>query len=96
MALPLAPIAIVALRYGAVALTTYTIARSIDRGRRDQRVEDALDEAPEGLTARREKSAESEQVNATARMRRVIRFGESGPGVEIDAVGLTRFRFRKV
>ena len=46
--------------------------------------------------ARREKTEDSEQVNATARMRRVIRLGENGPGVEIDAVGLTRIRFRKV
>ncbi|MCK0126630.1 hypothetical protein MWU76_19725 [Gelidibacter sp. F2691] len=96
MALPLAPIAVVALRYGAVALTTYAIARSVERGRRDQRVEDALDEAPEGLTARREKAADSEQVNATARMRRVIRLGENGPGIEVDAVGFTRIRFRRV
>jgi rhamnogalacturonyl hydrolase YesR len=96
MALPLAPIAAGALRYGAVALTTYAIARSVERGRRDQRVEDALDEAPEGLTARREKAEDSEQVNATARIRRVIRLGENGPGVEIDAVGLTRIRFKKV
>ncbi|SMR82248.1 hypothetical protein SAMN04488030_2594 [Aliiroseovarius halocynthiae] len=96
MALPLAPIAVVALRYGAVALTTYAIARSVERGRRDQRVEDAFDEMPEGLTAHREKAQEHEQVNATARMRRVIRLGENGPGIEVDAVGLTRIRFKKV
>lgn len=91
MALPLAPIAAVALRYGTVAIATYAIARSVERGRRDQRAEDALDDTPEGLTARHE----DEQVNATARMRRVIRLGENGPGVEIDAVSLTRIRFRK-
>ncbi|WP_432448263.1 hypothetical protein [Aliiroseovarius marinus] len=92
MALPLAPIAAVALRYGTVAVATYALARSVERGRRDQRAEDALDDAPEGLTARRER----EQVNTTARMRRVIRLGENGPGFEIDAVSLTRIRFRKV
>lgn len=92
MPLPLAPIAAFALRYGTVAVATYAVARSVERGRRDQRHEDALDDAPEGMTARRDK----EQVNATARMRRVIRLGSNGPGIEIDAVGLTRIRFRKV
>lgn len=92
MALPLAPIAAVALRYGAVALATYALARSVERGRRDQRAEDALDDAPEGLTAHKD----GEQVNTTARMRRVIRLGANGPGIEVDAVSLTRIRFRKV
>lgn len=92
MPLPLAPIAAFALRYGTVVVATYAVARSVERGRRDQRHEDALDDAPEGMTARRDK----EQVNATARMRRVIRLGSNGPGIEIDAVGLTRIRFRKV
>ena len=96
MALPLAPIATplvtTALRYGAVALAGYAIARSVEKGRRDQRAEDALDDVPEGLTARRER----EQVNATHRFRRVFRLGPMGPGVEIDATTLTRIRFRKV
>ncbi|GGD20800.1 hypothetical protein [Sinisalibacter lacisalsi] len=92
MPLPLAPITAIALRYGTVALASYAIARSVERGHRDQRAEDALDETPEGLTARRE----AEQVNATGRMRRVIRFGEGGPGIEIDATALGRVRFRRV
>ncbi len=96
MALPLAPIAAVALRYGTVAVATYAIARSVERGRRDQRAEDALDDVPEGLTAHRGRGHETDQVNATGRLRRVIRLGKNGPGVEIDAVSLTRIRFRKV
>ncbi|UWP89058.1 hypothetical protein [Aliiroseovarius crassostreae] len=104
MALPLAPIAVVALRYGAVAVATYAVARSVERGRRDQRAEDALDDVPEGLTLRRglgpergpERGPECDQVNATGRLRRVFRLGENGPGIEIDAVSLTRLRFRKV
>jgi len=92
MALPLAPIAAFALRYGTVAIATYALTRSIERGRHDQRAEDAMDDAPEGFTARRR----PEQLNATARMRRVIRLGTNGPGIEIDAVSLTRIRFRKV
>lgn len=96
MPLPLAPIAAVALRYGTVAVATYALARSVERGRRDQRAEDALDDAPEGLTARKDGDKDGGQVNTTARMRRVIRLGANGPGIEFDAVSLTRIRFRKV
>ena len=92
MALPLAPIAAVALRHGTVAVATYALARAVEKGRRDQRVEDALDDLPEGVTARRE----AEQINATARVIRTIRLGTSGPGVEIDVTNLTRIRFRKL
>lgn len=92
MPLPLAPITALALRYGTVALAGYAIARSVELARRDQRAEDALDDVPEGLAARRE----TEQVNATGRFRRVIRLGSAGPGVEIDATALGRLRFRRV
>ncbi len=91
---PLAPpVAAFALRYGTVALAGYAIARTVEKGRRDQRAEDALDEVPEGLTARRDPP---EQVNATHRFCRVIRLGSTGPAIEIDATTLTRIRFRKV
>ncbi|MBD3676968.1 MAG: hypothetical protein HUJ27_01035 [Rhodobacteraceae bacterium] len=92
MALPLAPIAGIALRYGAVALAAYAVTRSFEPGRRDQRGEDAMDSLDEGLTFRRD----PEQVNVTRRFHRVIRLGESGPGLEIDATALGRIRFRKV
>ena len=92
MAIHLAPVAGVALRYGAVALAAYAATRAIPKLRRDQRVEDTLDTVEEGLEARRD----SEQVNATGRFRRVIRLGQRGPGVEIDAVALTRIRVRRV
>jgi hypothetical protein len=92
MPLPLAPITAIALRYGTVMIASYAIARQIEHGRRDQRAEDAHDEVPEGLTVRRE----AEQVNATGRMRRTIRLGSNGPGLEIDASALGRVRFRRV
>ncbi|MEL6690139.1 MAG: hypothetical protein AAFP28_07455 [Pseudomonadota bacterium] len=90
MALPLAPIAGVALRYGAVALATYAAARSIPKLRRDQRVEDSLDTVEEGVEMRRD----PEQVNATGRYRRVLRVGRRA--VEIDATALARVRIRSV
>jgi hypothetical protein len=93
MALPLAPIAGLALRYGAVALTAYAIARMAERGHhRDQRVEDAMDDLPEGVRLRRD----SEQVSGAGRFIRTIRVGPAGPGVEIDATAITRIRFRRV
>ena len=92
MALPLAPVAAVALRYGTVALATYAVARQIERGRRCQQAEDAHDKVPEGVTLR----SESEQLNATGRLKRVIRLGKAGPGIEVDASAFGRFRFRRV
>ncbi len=97
MPLPIAPIAGVALRlgvrYGAVALATYAISRAAqERGSRDQRAEDAMDDLGEGVHLRRE----ADQVNGGGRFVRTVRLGQSGPGVEIDASALTRIRFRRV
>jgi hypothetical protein len=94
MALPLAPIAGIALRYGAVALAAYAATRAISPGRTDQRAEDAMDRLPEGLTGHAPR--DREQMNGTARFRRVIRLGNAGPGVEIDAAAFGRIRFRRV
>ncbi|MEM6728229.1 MAG: hypothetical protein AAF618_07000 [Pseudomonadota bacterium] len=92
MAVPLAPLAGVALRYGGVALVTYAATRSIPKLRRDQPTEDAFDEVDEGLAMHRD----AEQMNATGRFRRVVRLGKTGPAVEIDATALTRIRMRRV
>lgn len=92
MPLPVAPIAAFALRYGGVALAAWAATRQFSSGRRDQRAEDAFDETPEGLTARRD----TEQMNATGRMRRVIRWGDGGPALEIDATALGRLRIRRL
>jgi hypothetical protein len=94
MALPLAPIAAMAIKYGAVALAGYAVARQMQPGRVDQRSEDALDELPEGLSAHRPR--DRDQINGAARFRRVIRLGATGPGLEIDATALGRFRMRRV
>lgn len=92
MVLPLAPIAGIALRYGAVALATYAATKAIPQLRRDQRTEDALDDVEEGVQMRRD----ANQANATARFRRVVRMGKTGPGVEVDFTTLSRVRFKKV
>ena len=92
MPLPLAPIATIALRYGAVALATYAVTRRVSNGRRDQRAEDALDDLDEGLTLRHDAG----QTNSTARYKRKIRLGANGPGVEIDITALGRIIIRKL
>ena len=94
MALPIAPLAGVALRYGAVALAAYALSRQVMHGRTDQRAEDAMDDLPEGLTAHR--PYDRDQMNGTLRFRRVVRLGSTGPGIEIDAALLGRVRFRRV
>ncbi|HHS89582.1 MAG TPA: hypothetical protein ENJ26_04360 [Rhodobacteraceae bacterium] len=92
MPLPIAPIAGFALRYGAVAVAAYAVSRRVDRGFRDQRAEDALDELNEGVSVRRD----AEQTNVAGRFCRVIRIGDDGPGVEIDISALGRIRLRRV
>lgn len=92
MPLPLAPIAATALRMGAVALALYAIRSIREPLHRDQRAEDAMDDLGEGLAFRRD----GEQLNGGARLKRTIRVGETGPGIEIDASALGRLRFRRV
>ena len=92
MPLPIAPVAGIALRYGAVALAAWAATRRLERGFRDQRAEDALDALEEGLTLRREAG----QANATGRWRRRVRLGTDGPGVEIDLAALGRLRLRRI
>ena len=92
MPLPLAPIAGIALRYGAVAVATYALTRRVERGHLDQRGEDAMDEIDEGVTLRRDGS----DLRGSGRFRRVSRLGETGPGLEIDATALTRIELRRV
>jgi len=92
MPIPLAPFAGLAVRYGAVAAATYAVARKVERGRRDQRAEDALDALNEGLTLRRD----GDQTSATGRYRRVVRLGRTGPGIEIDITGFGRIRIKRI
>ena len=92
MPLPLAPIAGIALRYGAVAVAGYALTRRAGRGFFDQRGEEAMDDVNEGITMRRSE----DQVNGTARIKRRIRLGKTGPGIEIDITTLGRIRLRKI
>ncbi|MEL7211124.1 MAG: hypothetical protein AAGK92_00595 [Pseudomonadota bacterium] len=92
MPLPIAPIAGLAFRYGAVALATYAVTRNLPATPRDQRAEDAMDDVSEGMSL----GKNDEQINGHARFKRTIRLGTTGPGIEIDATALTRIKFKKV
>lgn len=95
MPLPLVPIATAALKYAPIALAAAVVlGRALVPGRTDQRAEDALDDLAEGLAAHRPR--DRGQMNAAARLRRIVRLGRRGPGVEIDAAALARLRFRRV
>ena len=91
MPVPIMPIAGLALKYDSIALAGYAIARATSHGRLDQRVEDLMDETPEGLTMR----TDDGQVNSTWRWRRAYRLG-NGRGVAIDATAWTRLKLRRI
>lgn len=98
MPLPLAPLIPLAVRLGLVASTTWAVTRLVRSathpGRTDQRAEDALDDLGEGLTVHRPADrAEDRQTNATARVRRVVRF--RGRSFEVDASLMARLRLRE-
>ncbi len=97
MPLPLAPLIPFAVRLGLVATTTFALTRLVRSvshpGRTDQRAEDALDDLGEGLSLHRPADrAEDRQTNATARLRRVVRF--RGRSYEVDAGLMARLRLR--
>lgn len=98
MPLPLAPVAVFALRAGAIAAAGYGLSRlvrsRVAAGRTDQRAEEALDALDEGLAAHAPRDA-AQQRNLAWRFRRVIRRAD-GEAVEIDIGLIARARVRKV
>jgi len=91
MALPLVPIV---LGIGGAALAGWAAVRRSAPARIDQRVEDALDELPEGLATRRP-TDDREQSNASARLVRRITL-PGGRRIEIDAGLIARLRIRRL
>ena len=92
MAIPLTPIAAAALRYGAVAALSYVVARRARPQTVHPAAEAAMDRMPEGVNVGHAPG----QMNATARLRRSVRLGPTGPGVEIDLGALARLRLRRI
>lgn len=91
MPLPLAPVATFALRTVAVSLAAYAVVKAREGLARDQRVEDALDDLPEGAAY----ATTAEGARAAARWRRTFRVGTEGPGITIDIAALGRVRIRR-
>ena len=94
MPLPIAPIAGIAIKYGAVALAALAagegLRRAMHPGRTDQRAEDALDDLDEGIALHR--PADRAQSNAAARFRRRVRIGTQWWDIDLAAMGRLRVR----
>lgn len=95
MPLPVAPIALTAVRYGAVLAVGYYL---VNRNKSLPKVseEEAHENVDEGISVRHHRNQEGAQANADARVKRVLRFGANGPGVEIDASALGRIRIKRI
>lgn len=95
MALPLAPIAFTAVRYGTVLAFAYYLSRR-NKGLPTVSEEVAHDDVDEGVSMKHHKTDDARQANVDARLKRAIRFGTNGPGIEIDASALGRFRIKRI
>lgn len=92
MAIPFTPIAVAALRYGAVAAIAYAAAHRARPRKIDPAAEAAMETLPHGLRVGHAPG----QLNATTRWRRVLRLGAGGPGMEVDLGAIARLRLRRV
>lgn len=92
MAIPFTPIAAAAIRYGAVAAIAYAAARRARPHSVHPAAEAAMDRMPDGVHVGHAPG----QMNATARWKRAIRVGMTGPGIEIDLGALARLRLRRI
>jgi hypothetical protein len=92
LAIPFTPIAVAALRYGAVAAIAYAAAQRARPGRIHPSAEAAMEALPEGARVGHAPG----QLNATGRWRRAVRLGASGPGMEVDVSALARLRLRRI
>ncbi|MEO0342794.1 MAG: hypothetical protein AAF198_05095 [Pseudomonadota bacterium] len=86
MALPVIPI--------AVAASALALASRVRVQPKIQDVEDTLDTVEEGISLRRD--AANAQLNGAHRFKRIVRFGASGPGFEVDATVLARVKLRRI
>lgn len=94
MPLPLAPVAVFALRAGVVATALWLARRALapQQGRTDQRAEDALDDLDDGIAAHTPADRPG-QRNLAARMRRAIRWKDGG--IAVDASLVARWRITR-
>ncbi|MBP7242670.1 hypothetical protein [Amaricoccus sp.] len=93
--IPLAPLAWTALRLGAVAAVAIYAGRARSHPK-DARREAVLDDLPDGVTAEPHRAEAERAMHGAGRFRRTFRLRRGGPGFEVDAAALGRFRLRRV
>lgn len=92
-----APIAWKAAQFGAVAaIAWYAARRRTPAGLREVWREKVLDDVAEGVETDVSRTEDETHLSAAGKLRRTIRLGAQGPGVDIDATGLARLRVRRV
>ena len=96
MPVPLAPVAWTAIRLTAVVAVAVVAARNRSSEPKDAHQDYSLDSLPEGFRAKRHAAQREQALHGQGRLRRVIRLGRDGPGVEVDASAFGRLRFRRV
>lgn len=93
----LAPLAWKAAQLSAIAAISYYAARrQRPHGPRDIWRETALNDLDEGLETEATRSDGEARVAAAGRLKRGIRLGANGPGIEIEFASLSRLRFTKI
>ena len=94
--LVLSPLAWTAIRIGALAAVAVYASRHRASEPKDAEREAVLDGVAEGVEARPHRAEAERALHGAGRIRRVLRFGRRGPGLEIDAAALGRLRLRRV
>lgn len=92
MAIPIPPLAFLALRYGAVAVAGYAAARYAKPGRFSPAVEAEMDAAPDGFQVCKAPG----QLAAAAKFTKNWRAGRFGPRFRVDGTALARLRIRRL
>lgn len=95
MPLPVAPIAISALRVGTIAATAWYIGRNTKPAPKHVWREAALDDSPEGLEVTTDRSESETNAHGSVRYCRSVRL-PSGKGFEVDFSSIARIRFRRL
>lgn len=93
----LAPLAWKAAQLGAVAaLGYYAARRQRAPGPRDLWRETALNEVEEGVETEASRNEGDARLAVAAKLKRGVRIGADGPGLEVEFTSITRLRFRKI
>ena len=91
MAIPLAPVAVLALKYGTVAALAFVIGKNAKPVPKDAIREKAFDDAQGGVSAYARREPGEVTGHAAAKIRHKI----PGVGLDFDAAILARLRFRR-